>query len=78
MLHCKFLKTLFFFLLPITVFTQSISPKDRDITGLWKGTLYNDTTQKHSATKLPLVKRVKNLQATHTPILFMRIKNIMA
>jgi len=32
--------------LPVKLFAQTPSLKDIDITGLWKGTLYNDTTQK--------------------------------
>lgn len=71
MLHCKFLKTLFFFLLPITVFTQSISPKDRDITGLWKGTLYNDTTQKTLRYEIAISKEGKKFTGySHTYFIY--------
>lgn len=35
-----------FFLLPVSLFAQDVSSAELDITGLWKGALYNDTTQK--------------------------------
>jgi hypothetical protein len=38
---------LFVFLLPINLFGQSKSVKDLDLTGIWKGSLYNDTTQRY-------------------------------
>ncbi len=34
-------------LLPIKLFAQPASSADQDITGLWKGSLYNDTTKKN-------------------------------
>jgi hypothetical protein len=45
MLHCKRFIIFLCFLLPVQLFAQPAS-LDRDITGLWKGTLYNDTTGK--------------------------------
>ncbi len=35
------------FFLPIHLFGQSKSVKDMDLTGIWKGSLYNDTTQRY-------------------------------
>ena len=35
------------FLLPLQVLGQSVPPEEMDITGVWKGELYNDTTQKY-------------------------------
>lgn len=35
-----------FFLLPVSLFAQDASSVAQDITGLWKGALYNDTTKK--------------------------------
>jgi hypothetical protein len=35
------------FLFPLQLFAQTATEKERDITGLWKGSLYNDTTKKN-------------------------------
>lgn len=35
------------FLLPVHLFAQQVPLSNRDITGLWKGSLYNDTTKKN-------------------------------
>ena len=35
------------FLLPLQVLGQSVPVEEPDITGVWKGELYNDTTQKY-------------------------------
>ncbi len=44
----KCLKLLLTLFLPLaSLAQQDISLKDRDITGLWKGTLYNDSTRKY-------------------------------
>jgi len=40
-------KILFILLLPIHLFAQPNPSAERDITGLWKGSLYNDTTKKY-------------------------------
>ena len=39
------LKIIIILFLPISAFTQSLS--ERDVTGLWKGFMYNDTTQQN-------------------------------
>ena len=39
------LKIIILLLLPFTAFTQSLA--ERDVTGLWKGFMYNDTTQQN-------------------------------
>ena len=44
---CKYLIILLATSFPATLFAQPASSADRDITGLWKGTLYNDSTQKY-------------------------------
>jgi hypothetical protein len=46
MRYTKYLIILFIVLIPAKLFAQSASKTDTDITGLWKGTLYNDTTKK--------------------------------
>jgi hypothetical protein len=33
-------------ILPVFIFAQSARPSEQDMTGLWKGTLYNDSTNK--------------------------------
>lgn len=38
---------LLLFLSPILIFAQSTADIELDVTGLWKGALYNDTTQKY-------------------------------
>jgi hypothetical protein len=43
MRHCKCLIILFIAFFPVKIFSQP----DIDITGLWKGTLYNDTTKQY-------------------------------
>ncbi len=43
MRHCKCLIILFIAFFPVKIFSQP----DVDITGLWKGTLYNDTTKQY-------------------------------
>ena len=40
-------KILFILILPIHLFAQPNPSAERDITGLWKGSLYNDTTKKY-------------------------------
>ncbi len=47
MRYSKYLIILFIALIPAKLFAQSSSKTDTDITGLWKGTLYNDTTKKY-------------------------------
>lgn len=47
MRYSKYLIVLFVALIPAKIFAQSALKKDTDITGLWKGTLYNDTTKKY-------------------------------
>ncbi len=47
MRYSKYLIILFVALIPAKSFAQKASPTDIDITGLWKGTLYNDTTKKY-------------------------------
>lgn len=47
MRNCKFLIIFLTALLPVKLLAQTTSLKDVDITGLWKGTLYNDSTQKY-------------------------------
>ena len=44
MRYCKCL-VLFLWILPAKMMAQSADSRQKDITGLWKGTLYNDTTQ---------------------------------
>lgn len=44
MYRCKYLIITLFFLFPAVTSAQSSEP---DITGLWKGTLYNDSTQRY-------------------------------
>ncbi|MEO7044452.1 MAG: hypothetical protein ABI091_04045, partial [Ferruginibacter sp.] len=46
MRYSKYL-VLIIFLLPIKLFAQQATLENTDITGLWKGTLYNDTTQQY-------------------------------
>lgn len=46
MRNSKFLIIFLTAILPIKLLAQNPSLKDVDITGLWKGTLYNDTTQR--------------------------------
>ena len=44
----QLLKTVFtVFLFPLTVSAQTATPLENDLTGLWKGFLYNDTTRKN-------------------------------
>lgn len=47
MRYCKYLIILFVAFIPAKSFAQPASKSDIDITGLWKGTLYNDTTKKY-------------------------------
>ncbi len=47
MRNSKFLIFFLIALLPAKLFAQPASSADRDITGLWKGTLYNDSTKKY-------------------------------
>ena len=42
----KRLSIFFLLLVPACLFAQNTTTEDRDITGLWKGSLYNDTTKK--------------------------------
>jgi len=44
MRYCQYL-ILLVILVPFTMTAQPVSSSGRDITGLWKGTLYNDTTK---------------------------------
>jgi hypothetical protein len=47
MRHSKYLIILLIAFLPAKLFAQNSVSGDMDITGLWKGTIYNDTTQKY-------------------------------
>lgn len=47
MRYCKFLIIVIIASLPAGISAQTTSLNDIDITGLWKGTLYNDSTKKY-------------------------------
>ena len=65
MSYCTRLATLLCFLLPVQLFAQSAL--DRDITGLWKGTLYNDTTGKTLRYEIAITENKGKLTGyTHT------------
>ena len=44
MRYCKYLVILFIIFFPKQIFAQADKPGEIDITGLWKGTLYHDST----------------------------------
>jgi len=46
MRYCKYLIIFFIAFLPAKIFAQPALSEEMDITGLWKGTLYNDSTKK--------------------------------
>lgn len=50
----KFLFIIFIF--PLQIFAQSSSPESQDITGVWIGSLYNDTTQQFHHYELAISK----------------------
>jgi len=47
MRNSQFLIAVVLALMPFTLLSQKASQPETDITGLWKGTIYNDTTQKY-------------------------------
>lgn len=47
MQFCKYFSFLLIAGIPATLFAQGTSPGNIDITGLWKGTLYNDSAKKY-------------------------------
>ena len=69
---CKFLIILLTGLLPLASFAQEkTSLEDIDITGLWKGTLYNDTTKKNYRYEIGISEEKGKLTGfSHTWFLF--------
>ena len=71
----KFL--LLFFLLPLRIFGQSAVQEDKDITGVWTGSLYNDTTQKYIHYELAINETNGKLNGySHTTFIIDGVKNI--
>ena len=71
----KFLFIIFIF--PLQIFAQSFSPENRDITGVWIGSLYNDTTQQFIHYELAISKyNGKLIGYSHTTFIIDGIKNI--
>ncbi|MEO5943731.1 MAG: hypothetical protein ABIP30_11905 [Ferruginibacter sp.] len=66
MRYSKYL-VLIIFLLPIKLFAQQATLENTDITGLWKGTLYNDTTQQYYQYEVGISKQKGKLTGfSHT------------
>jgi hypothetical protein len=54
-------------LLPLYLFAQKTDPAATDITGLWKGTMYNDTTQTYYSYEIGISKEKNKLSGfSHT------------
>ncbi len=67
----KRLGILFCLLFPLQLFAQ-------DITSLWKGVLYNDTTQKTLRYEIAISQKEKNYMVTVISFLFTKTKFIKA
>jgi hypothetical protein len=66
MRYSKYL-VLIIFLLPVQLFAQQATLANTDITGLWKGTLYNDTTQQYNQYEVAISKEKGKLTGfSHT------------
>lgn len=70
MQYCKFVIFLLL-VIPTTVFSQQSSIENTDITGLWKGTMYNDTTKQYYKYEVGISKeKGKYSGFSHTYFLF--------